>query len=59
MTLKKNKDVLTIQLETIFADLQRIDDEIKCINQNIVKIFDKLVPTPPNYIINLDIIIAF
>ena len=35
MTLKKNKDVLTIQLDTIFADLQKIDDEIRCIDQRM------------------------
>ena len=35
MTLKKNKDVLTIQLETIFANLQKIDDEIRCIDQRM------------------------
>ena len=35
MTLKKSKDVLKIQLDTIFADLQKIDDEIRCIDQRM------------------------
>ena len=35
MTLKKNKVVLTIQLDTIFANLQKIDDEIRCNDQRM------------------------
>ena len=35
MTLKKSKDVLKIPLNTIFADLQKIDDKIRCIDQRM------------------------
>ena len=45
MTLQERKNILEIQLGTIFSDLQKIDDDIKCIDQRIKNLNEEMTRT--------------